>query len=215
MSEDWHMPTNWIEQSVTANLDWPALRLGPQSQGTIWICKFVVDSKHQMSRRSGSSLQLVGYRLPELFRALLNLTKGSWSSPLLWDLRDGLCTTPPDLPIEEQGFYHEIEKNHLDHTTWDVYADWLLDQGRSPGVVLLERAFQNYTTNLTPSNPVFHRFFSSIQVDEHVALNCLRAHILGRPASVDWQEWRTVLFDDWWAAANPAIAESILNCPMQ
>ena len=168
-------------------------------------------SLSELADCGGEDYLLKDCRIPDLPRVLLGSKWEEGDDPNLGSLRDSLIPMPDDLTMEEQGFYQEIAKNPYDLTNWDVYSDWLLDHGQTPSTVLLQRGFTHYCDKESVRAPEDEKR-SLIQVDEHVAQMCLHGdRFLWPMRTVDLYQ-RGFFFDDWWAAANPDLANSILHC---
>jgi uncharacterized protein (TIGR02996 family) len=205
LHEDWKLPSGHGEGRFRPTEDYTDLRLTRSRRGATYLVFLAFYDSGNLDELEGG-YRIKGVRLPDLARcrAPLQLRAANWSHepheiPELWE---NLFPTGKKPKTQEEAFQHAIRDNPSDESNWNVYADWLEEQGLPPpGIRLLEGAL----TRVEPaySRPDRNHSRDLTHVEEHLAQACL--HTGGNR----FHQW--ILFDDLWASAHPEMANAILR----
>ncbi len=181
-------------------------RLGPRGRwaGTTYVVIF--EATHSLNLTDlDLADRLEGVRLPQLARYLTAVPEEvredrDWPGELE-TLADELLAGRP-ASATERAFLRTLREAPGDEGPWEVYGDWLEEQGRPRAdLCLLERALGRVSKRECRSK------HSQWQVAPHVAQLCLHTHNYLRIRH--FHHW--VLFDDLWASAHSDLANSLLR----
>ena len=177
--------------------------------------------------------RIEGARLPDLARYLVtaDLTDSEWSTRQ-YQLRAALLLDWPEAEPIEQAFLAALQADPDDGATWAAWADWREEQGKTPlGTALLTRALERFAAydgkaqDHFPANEdlamardawaVFEREYaerrrgyrwSEVSGDRHLVQACLDVSWTSEPVYA-----QVYLFDDFWGASHPALANGLLR----
>jgi uncharacterized protein (TIGR02996 family) len=214
--EDWRLPGNAGAGSFQPEFALTGLKPEGQWEGAVYLV-FLVNDGCELSDLDRGAYRLDGVRLPQLTRWLTRVSeeerdKCDWCGTLR-DLADEILADDPKSEPAEKAFLHDLRGNPHDDTVWEVYGDWLEEQGRHRAEMwLLERALarigrrpiHRHPADEVPENTPN---LSQWLVRPHVAQLCLHESTVYRHNCFD--HW--VLFDDLWASAHPDLANSLLR----
>lgn len=243
LHEDWQLPAGDSAEPFETDLETIALLPPADGEGTLYMAFLAYYDSGNLTDIEGPK-RIDGLRLPDLPRYLASTNPGgaeggpSWRDgwPFELKLLRSQLLRIDGLDADERGFVESL-RDDIDSPTWDVYSDWLHDQGRpfAPEVVL-ERALRRCadfpvatiensidtsdfgTGDLESSRAQARELLDSsgrrhdpskslVAVDRHAAQICLHT---ARWDSVDlWHQW--IFFDDRWAAGQPDLANGILR----
>jgi uncharacterized protein (TIGR02996 family) len=235
LTEGWQLPGGAGPGGFKPKTKTVRLPLGGKGEGTTYAVLMSVFASDHLDYQS-PSFRIPGMRLPELARHLVHAApdESTWPRELLM-LRPWFLPSPPGVSPTEEAFLDDLRRQPGDFTPWMVYSDWLIDQGQlCADLTLLQRAFQGMArfapraiaykvdqSVLLDRDPetvraaiessadklklhASHPERSCIHVEEHLAQLCLHAD--HHPD--EWHQW--YFFDDLWASAHPALADSLL-----
>jgi uncharacterized protein (TIGR02996 family) len=148
-----------------------------------------------------------------------------------------LLTVPRKRASElEQGFLKKIQAAPKDQTTWQVFSDWLQEQGEPPaGLYLLQQALSRIAADSTVlsvwndieiegsyyDDPTEHLARSAewvADVQDNTKKSKGLVHVEQHLAQLTFPSWtdragdyylQWILFDNVWASAHKALAESL------
>jgi uncharacterized protein (TIGR02996 family) len=214
------------------------ISLGGKGTGTTYAVLLSVYATDHLEHMR-ESYAFPATRLPQFARHLVRSLPEENTWPFeLKVLRTQLLASPESCSATEEAFLGELRQQNSDDTPWLVYSDYLVEHGKSTAdLTLLQRALERVTRfaprwlNYTVDRSLFHQQniedaraaidglaakvkgethnpkLSSFYVEEHLAQLGLHAHKGGRRD--EWHQW--YFFDDLWASAQPAIAETLLR----
>jgi uncharacterized protein (TIGR02996 family) len=218
MQEDWRLPTN-VGTGGFRPL-FPTQELLPRGRwtGTTYVVIFSYYDSLNLTDVSGGASRLAGVRLPQLARWFATNPpheEGQWGTALediaeqiLAVIRGARAKDPT-----ERAFLRALREKPGDDGLWEVFGDWLEEHGRPrTDWWLLESALQRISEALPGRhsgdlNPKRKGNLSKWHVTSHLAQLCLHTASYGQTHL--FAHW--VLFDDVWASAHPALANSVLR----
>jgi uncharacterized protein (TIGR02996 family) len=238
LHDDWRLPDG--DADVPFKPKEPVGGTKPQGDGegaTYWACECFEDSCNLLDMGPASVVK--GVRIADLARYLMReVPEDAWSG--YWQLlRTQLLAEGVTADPLEDRFREVLLDDPDDRATWAAYSDWLQEQGRPPaGLAVLEQGLRslarlpqdlpNEAWEAVRSGSVrearrkldailrMHKrqrpsthdpAKSCVHVSEHVAQLCW--HVARWDRRDVYQQW--IFFDDRWAAAQPALANSILR----
>ncbi len=203
-----------------------------------WACSAFEDSCN-LSDPLGDGLRLKGVRLPELARHLPRTAPSELASDYWHLLRACLFARGVTAEPLEERFREALLDDPDDEAAWAAYSDWLQERGHAPaGLTVLEMSLRSLADLADPPHEVWDAVRVGSVRQAHAALmRVMAAHPRGRPpdhetaktlvrvsehtAEFCWHVGRMfgerdlyhqwLFFDDRWAAAHPALANSILR----
>ncbi len=217
--EDWRLPTEAGKGGFTPVCSTDDVEPAGRWEGSLYpICLAYYDSCHFSDLEGNCAWRLNGVRLPQLARYLAEIsvkdpdkTLAGWG-PELGGLHKHLLKADRSLDSMEKTFVRDIRKKPGDDMVWNVYGDWLEDQGRPrAGLWLLNKALERvareppgeYSGEIKPYRKGNR---SQWYVADHIAQ--LSLHTFTTRQTYLYAHW--VFFDDLWASAHPDLANSLL-----
>jgi hypothetical protein len=239
LTEGWQLPGGAGAAGFRPKTKTKPIPLGGQGEGTTYAVLLSVFASDHLDLMD-ESYRFEGLRLPDLVRHLVCAGNEKPSLPfemqLLWTQ---LLASPPKCSPTEKAFLTDLRLQQRDDPAWQVYSDWLVDQGELPaGLTLLQRALQrltrfaprevNYSVrdfdlllmlNVEEARRNLDRLAKGFRQREHDPRKA-RVHVEEHLAQLcpyagehfghdEWHQW--YFFDDLWAGAHPAIAEGLLR----
>jgi uncharacterized protein (TIGR02996 family) len=235
LRDDWQLPTMAGEGTFQPQVKTQALRPKAKGEGTTYLVFHSYYDSENLDELLGPC-RIDGVRLPDLARHLIAArpVEDQWPLELLLLRSQILPEARRGKPKEpEAAFLHALVDSPTDGASWMIFNDWLLEQGRPPvGTTLLDQGLRRSAQYPLTA---LEQFFSSdiklvqeqlkdqfavnrnalkrraekalVQTAEHVAQAYLHTD---RWDDRDlYHQW--FLFDDLWASAHPALAQSILR----
>jgi uncharacterized protein (TIGR02996 family) len=215
--EDWRLPADVGTGSFTPIF--PTRKLKPRGrwEGSTYLIFLSAGDALELTDLHMEAWRLDGVRLPQLARYLASASEAKredhqWSREVL-DLAEEILGEGADSDPMEKAFLEELRANPLDETHWNIFSDWLEEQGRpTADHWLLQRALDRIGKRPLHRHPIETTpedtpNLSCWRVEPHVAQLCLHgATVWTRNCFDHW-----VLFDDLWASAHPDLANSLIR----
>jgi uncharacterized protein (TIGR02996 family) len=239
LNADWRLPGGHANAGHRPTVATTALAPRKGGPGATYLVFHGFSDSGNLDSLEGG-YRFSGLRLPDLARHLSGSSPTGEDWPFELRLLRAQLLQPPDMARpQEKAFLQAIQANPGDATNWAVYSDWLQEQGRPrAGLAVLERALTacaRYPVadilntidtrglalgDLPAVRPeceeLLARFAgrashdparSLVHVEGHLAQLCLHTGRWGRRDL--FHQW--FLFDDLWAGAHPALANTVLQ----
>jgi uncharacterized protein (TIGR02996 family) len=209
LHDGWQLPGNagdGVFLSSEEVLEAPAAGNG---EGCTFVAFLTIEDYSGLSNTVADGLlcRIIGLRLPELPRYLLQITGDVYRFPvILRALSLGTHHFAVHGEGEERGFLRTLRADPADGVTWAVYSDWLADHGySSPGQRLLAETLRRCPGSRwgeadgERTDPVI--------VHPHLAQACKQGAARGSQKGFH----HIIAFDDLWASAHADLATGILR----
>jgi uncharacterized protein (TIGR02996 family) len=217
MHEGWELPPDAGGGPFEPAFKTPRLKPHGGGEGATYLVFMVSHDALELTDLEREQRRLDGVRLPGLARLLAGVgeaeqEKFDWPGEAM-DLAGEVLAEDPEADPMEKVFLQELRAEPRDGSRWEVFGDWLEEQGRPRADLwLLEKALARigrrplhlHPRETTPEDTPNR---SRWRVEPHVAqLSLHESTVWGRDCFDHW-----VLFDDLWASAHPDLANSLIR----